>query len=109
MANDYSADPRVIAAVAEGFEIVGGFIGTMTKLSLDRRTLLVEACGDDTMGEEIRQNLEPVVQKYESALIGTGEVVANQEMVAKGMAAKIQNAEHDNTSNVINNTRRHSV
>ncbi|AUI57254.1 hypothetical protein [Amycolatopsis sp. BJA-103] len=99
MAN-FSADPRAMEVIAEGYSSIAAKMYQICELGQDRVDLLLEACGDDEMGEEIKGNLHAPAAKIEGAFTSISTVVENQTNVTKGMAAQLAAAESANVVNV---------
>ncbi|MFD5093062.1 hypothetical protein ACFWMR_20845 [Amycolatopsis thailandensis] len=98
--SDFRADPRAMRKISEGYRTVAGAMDEISGPGKDRLALLIEACGDDDMGEELKTKLGDPVKKIEEALTSITTVVENQTNVTKGMAAKLAMAENDNIANV---------
>ncbi|WP_409494762.1 hypothetical protein [Amycolatopsis sp. cmx-11-12] len=104
--SNFSADPRAMEIIGEGYQSIAAKMDLICELGADRLALLLEACGDDEMGAEIKENLFGPAQKVEEAFTSIKEVVRNQTNVTKGMALNLRNVETENIANVRGGTKR---
>ncbi|ANN16149.1 hypothetical protein [Amycolatopsis orientalis] len=98
--NDFRADPKAMKTLSEAYQGIAAKMRKISELGVDRRDLIFEASGDDEMGKEIKSNLGDPVTKIEGAFVAIGDVVENQTIVTKGMAAKLAITENDNIANI---------
>jgi hypothetical protein len=106
MASGISADPKMIEHVGGQFRPIAAYVYEIAERGEDRMNLLLEACGDDDMGKEIRANLHESVTMIEGAFGSIGAAIENTSNVMAALAAKLDAMERAAVSNVNQSFRR---